>query len=74
MSRKSSPRAEIGTDEATPADWLRTRLTAPPANAVTSWVQSGFDGYVKILHPIPVGGDRTETIRWADVVLALAQA
>jgi hypothetical protein len=46
---------------------LRERLSAPSANAVTSWVPNGFDGYVKILHPIPVGGGRSETIRWTDV-------
>jgi hypothetical protein len=67
MSRKSSPGAETGTDEPSPADWLRGRLTSPSEHVVTSWVPSGFDGYVKILHPIPVRGDRAETIRWADV-------
>jgi len=65
VPRKSSHDAEAGTD-ASPADWLRGRLTAPSEHVVTSWVPSGFDAYVKILHPIPVGGGRSETIRWAD--------
>jgi hypothetical protein len=67
MSRTSSPRAETEADEPSPAGWLRGRLTSPSDHVVTSWVPSGFDRYVKILHPIPVGGDRAETIRWVDV-------
>ncbi len=50
-----------------PTDWLVQRLSPPSENVVTSWVPRGFEAYAKILHPVPVGGSDTETLRWAEV-------
>lgn len=49
-------------------DWIRERL-AGFASGVTSLVPSGFEGYARILHPVPVPrrGPEEEFTTWAEV-------
>ncbi len=47
-------------------EWLRERLRAPQDNVTSSVIPSGFEAYVRILHPVQEGHGEP-LVRWADV-------
>ena len=49
------------------ADWIRERLSPRNSGLVSSVVPSGFDAYVRILHPVQLPRDGFPLVRWADV-------
>ena len=52
---------------ASPAQWLRDRLSAPDAGVVTSLIPGGFESYARILHPVQERGGTLAPLRWRDV-------
>jgi len=49
------------------ADWIRERLSPWNSNLVSAIIPSGFEAYVRILHPVQDPRDAVSLIRWADV-------
>lgn len=49
------------------ADWIRSRLSPFEQYRATSIVPSGFDAYVRILHPAQLPTDGRQLVRWSEV-------
>ena len=63
----TGPDALAPGDNSSPAKWIRERLGPFDANLVTSVIPSGFDSYVRILHPVQWPRETVPLVRWADV-------
>jgi len=51
----------------TSADWIRERLSPWNSYLVSAIIPSGFEAYVRILHPVQEPRDGVSLVRWADV-------
>ncbi|HEY5266715.1 MAG TPA: hypothetical protein VIJ40_07875 [Acidimicrobiales bacterium] len=49
------------------ADWIRSRLSPWESRLVSSIIPSGFESYVRILHPVALPQEGAPLVRWADV-------
>lgn len=63
----ANPDALTMSENVSAADWIRERLSPWNSPVVTSFVPSGFDAYVRILHPVQLPRDGFPLVRWADV-------
>ncbi|HEY5104757.1 MAG TPA: hypothetical protein VII65_06895 [Acidimicrobiales bacterium] len=55
------------SEDVSAADWIGDRLSPWELGLVTSFVPSGFESYVRILHPVELPHDGSPLVRWADV-------
>lgn len=63
----ANPDAPAMSDDVSATDWIRGRLSPWDSRAVTSIIPSGFEAYVRILHPVQLPRDGVPIVRWADV-------
>ncbi|HVB51223.1 MAG TPA: hypothetical protein VND89_05730 [Acidimicrobiales bacterium] len=63
----ASPEAPTLSDDVSAADWIRERLSPWDSRTVTSVVPSGFESYIRILHPVQLPREGVPIVRWADV-------
>jgi hypothetical protein len=55
-----------------PAEWALTRMNDRSELSLSVFMPSGFEGYVRILHPLGDRGGNHRSYRWTEVALASA--